>query len=220
MFKKSYTDQRAGQLREKVEFISAVRTLTTSGGERRQWATWKETRANVEDVSGSEGNEGAQMVAQNKKRFTVRSKSVPGLNETMALNYDSDTYNIERIDKAYVLGRLHTMYTVIIATRKEQSITPVQFLGVDNQSLYMDFSQIFGNVTATFVTITAGSVVLTSAGAEAINQKLFVFRSGIRLTYNQAGDQGYTIDNATNRINFNSKLRGENVLVHQYQTLA
>lgn len=219
MFRKTYTEQRAGQLREKVEFITPVRTLTTSGGERRQWASWKETRANVEGVSGSEGNEGPQMVASNKKQFIVRSKSVPGLNETMAINYDGDTYDIERIDRAYYQGRVHTMFTVVVATRKEQSIVPGA-LGAGNQAVIKDFSQIFGNVNATQVTITTGTLINTGEGAGIINQLLFVFRSGLRMTYNQAGDQGFTIDNANNRINFNGKLRGENVLVHQYQTLS
>lgn len=219
MFRKTYTEQRAGQLREKVEFITPVRTLTTSGGERRQWASWKDTRANVEAMAGSEGNEGPQMVASNKKQFIVRSKSVPGLNETMAINYDGDTYNIERIDKAYNQGRVHTMFTVVIATRKEQAITPVASLVAGTEPVFQDFAQSFGNVTGTFITVTSGSLIPTAQGAGLINQLLFVFRSGLRLTYNQAGDLGFTIDNATNRINFNSKLRGENVLVHQYQLL-
>jgi head-tail adaptor len=211
--------QKAGRLNQLVTFLAPVRTYTPAAGQRTQYATWKETRAMVANVRGNESVEGEQMVAANTKRFTVRSKSVPGLNETMVIQYDAESYEVERIDKLQEPGRMHTMYLEVVATRKEQAITPLAVLAASETPVYQDFSEIFGNVSGNYVTVTQGSLISTSQGAELINQLLFVFRSGLRLTYGAAGDTGFTIDNANNRITPGSKLRGENLLVHQYQLL-
>ena len=114
---------------------------------------------------------------------------------------------------------MHTMYLEVVATRKEQAITPLATLVVETSPVYQDFSEIFGNVTGSYITVTQGQLISTTQGAELINQLLYVFRNGLRLTYGAAGDMGYTIDNANNRITPGGKLRGENLLVHQYQLL-
>lgn len=211
--------QKAGRLNQLVTFLAPVRTYTAGAGQRTQYATWKATRAMVSNVRGSEGLEGQQMVASNTKRFTVRLKSVPGLDETMVIQYDSESYGIERIDRMQEPMRMHTMYLEVVATRKEQAITPLATLVVETSPVYQDFSEIFGNVTGSYITVTQGQLISTTQGAELINQLLYVFRNGLRLTYGAAGDMGYTIDNANNRITPGGKLRGENLLVHQYQLL-
>lgn len=73
----------------------------------------------------------------------------------------------------------------------------------------------FTGVTGTFVTVTAGTLPNPAVvSAAEIVRRVKVYRGGggaIRSLYNVTG--GFTIDYALSRINFDEKLRSENVLV-------
>lgn len=77
------------------------------------------------------------------------------------------------------------------------------------------FAEQFTNVTATFVTLTAGTLPNPAVvSSSEIIRRVKVYRGGggaIRSLYNVTG--GFTIDYALSRINFDEKLRSENVLV-------
>ena len=205
--------ENIGPMRDIVTIYTPVVTRTASGGQRTQWVEWRETRAAVENQRGTEAVDADRPVAVNQKRFTMRTGSIPDVNETMMIGLDGQYYMIDRIDHREDLP--HKMYREITATRRDTSVQPVEFL---SNAMYMDFAQRFTNITAAYVTVSAGTLLATADNTEAqINQRLFVFRGGLRLTYGSSADDGYTITNATNRITPNLPLSGENVLVHQYQ---
>lgn len=203
-----------GSMRDIVTIYTPVVTRTTSGGQRTQWVEWRETRAAVDNLRGTEAVDADRPVAVNAKRFTMRTGSVPDINETMMLALDGQYYMIERIDHAE--GLPHKMYREITATRRDTTVSPVEFLA---DAMYMSWSQRFQNVSGSYVTITRGTILDTTTNSAAIiNQRLFVFRNGIRLSYGNTDDLGYTIDKANNRITPLLPLSGESLLVHQYDT--
>ncbi len=201
------------KMRDIITIYAPVVTRTSNGGQRTQWVEWRTPFAAVENLRGNEEVLGDRKTAVNSKRFTLRTGSIPDVNETMMLVYDAQQYMIERIDHAEDLP--HKMYRIITAIRRATNVQPVEFLG---NGMYMDFAQNLTNQTGSYVTVTAGTLLDTSERtAEQVHLLLDVIVSQQLRTYNQAGDGGFTIDNDTNRINFNFPLAGENVLVRQYQ---
>lgn len=204
-------NERAGNLNRPIRIFTPVTTFTATGGDRVQWVEWRHCKANVRNLSGNEAVDADRPVAVNVKGFDVRRISASGVNETMLILLDGQYYDIRRIDPSTDAPR---QYIELVAERRDTSASPVQFL---TNNLYMDYAQTFANVTADYVTVTAGTLPDTDeVAASTINQLLFVFRGGLRLVYGESGDGGYTIVNATNRIVPNMELRGENLLVHQY----
>lgn len=215
---RKYTQSETiGQLRTQVTFFTPVRSLTTHLGQRLQWLEWTTTKAHVENIRGNEDVESDRMVALNSKRFFVRRMAVPNLSEIMMLTLNGEQYMITRIDPD-AQNKPFKMYLIIEATRRDEQIQPVEFLA---NNMYMSWSQRWENQTANYVTVTRGTILsITDNAISLINQRLFVFRNGLRLVYGETGDGGYTIDNANNRITPNMKLMGENLLIHQYDITA
>jgi hypothetical protein len=208
--------ERIGLLRDLVVVMTPVSTPTAHRGERIQYAAWRSLKMNLAPLRGSEGVEADRLTNFNTKNFTVRAMSVSGINEKSLLSYGGEYYDIERID--YLPDYPHKAYKVITATRRDTTVSAVEFVSVDGETpLYIAFSQTFLSSTADYVTITAGTLLDTDDHTAAqINQLLYVFRGGLRLVYGDTGDGGYTIDNATNRITPNFSFTGETVLVHQF----
>jgi hypothetical protein len=206
--------ERIGLLRDRLRFLAPVSTPTAHRGERLQYATWKDTRGNIQPMRGNEGIEADRLTAFNTRQFVVRSGSVQGVNEKMLVEDRSNEgvyFQIERIDDHPDLP--HKAYKIITATRRDTNVQPVDLI----PGVYMDYSQTFTNVSAAFVTVTNGTLPdPTAKTANEINQLLQVYRGGLRLVYGDNGDNGYTITTATNRITPNLAFGGETVLVTQF----
>jgi Phage head-tail joining protein len=211
--------ERIGLLRDLVVVMTPVSTPTEHRGERILYAAWRSLKMNVAPLRGSEAVEADRLTNFNTKNFTVRAMSISGINEKSLLSYESEYYDIERIDD--LPDYPHKAYKVITATRRDTTVGTVDFISLDGETpLYLAFSQTFLSTTANYVTITAGTILDTDDYTTAeINQLLYVFRGGLRLVYGDTGDNGYTIDNANNRITPVFSFAGETVLVHQFATI-
>ena len=212
--------ERIGQLHHRLTFLTPVRSRTAHGGQAVQWVEWKKTRGMVENLSGRPGGDeptiSDRRTAVNTKRFTVRSGSIPGVNETMVVQLDGESFDIQRIDT--VQDGPRGMYKEITATRRDTTVNAVEFL---SNGMYLDYAQTFPNVTGTDIVVTAGTLPdPAETSAAQIHQLLDVFRGPLHLTYGEAGNNGFTIDANTNTITVNAKLRGENVLVRQYSIVS
>jgi head-tail adaptor len=204
--------ERAGRLNQWLTFYTPVFTRTATGGDRVQWVEWRTCKGHVKNISGHEAVDADRPVAVNSKGFTIRTLSTPGINETMMLKHANQFYLIGRIDTSEDSPR--NFYTEITATRRDTSASPVEFL---SNAMYMDYAEKFANVTAAYVTVTAGTLPdITDRTAAEIHQLLHVYRSGLRLTYGNTTDDGFSINNSTNRITPVLSFAGENVLVFQY----
>lgn len=219
-FPKTYRQsaERIGRLREIVEVFTPVSTPTAHRGEKIKWVSWVETRGMVQD-GGSPNAEAVQaerLTALNTKTFVVRTKSVPGVNEKMLILHRGEYYHVKHIGIHPDLPSRH--YSIITATRRSANEGTVEFF---ENKMYMDYAQTFANLTGFDIAVSAGTLPNTAERtAEEIHQLLDVWRGPLHLTYGEAGDNGFTIDNVTNTITVNAKLRGENVLVRQYSTVS
>lgn len=206
--------ERIGLLRDRLRILAPISSPTAHRGERLVYATWKETRGNIQPMRGHEAVEADRLTAFNSRQFVVRSGSVPGVNEKMLVQDRSNEgvyFQIERIDDHTDLP--HRAYKIITATRRDTSVQPVELI----PGVYMDYSQTFTNVTADYVTVTNGTLPdPTDKTANEINLLLQVYRGGLRLVYGDSGDNGYTITTANNRITPNLSFGGETVLVTQF----
>jgi SPP1 family predicted phage head-tail adaptor len=209
---RTYRREPTGSRNQWLTFYTPVFTRTATGGDRVQWVEWRTCKGQVKNISGNEAVDADRSVAVNTKGFTILTLSTPGINETMMLKHDGQYYEIKRLDKSEQLPR--NQYTEITATRRDTSASPVEFL---SNAMYMDYAEKFANVTAAYVTVTAGTLPdITERTAAEIHQLLHVYRSGLRLTYGNTTDDGFSINNSTNRITPVLSFAGENVLVHQY----
>lgn len=206
--------EKLGNMNRKVTIYTPTYQRNTLGGEKNAWTLW--TTILVQVMPKAEGSNEQQIadqrVAVQSRKFRCRKLSANGLNETMILRIDGNDYDITYIEDDFYESRAH--YTLITATRKTQNITPKTVL---DDSLAMGYSQTFSNVTSTTVLVTAGT--LPDPGTETadhFHQMVYLFRSGIRMVYGNTGSDGYSVSG--NTITFVQKLRGENVLLHQYQT--
>jgi head-tail adaptor len=213
---RTYRQERTGQLNHWLTFYTPVFTRTATGGDRVQWVEWRTCKGKVVNLSGNEAVDADRPVAVNSKRFTIRTLSTPGINETMMLMHGGQYYLIKRLDKSEELPR--NAYTEITATRRDESPTTVDVIvGPNEGQVYLSFAQALAAQSGNYVTVTAGTLLSTADHTvQELHLLLDVYRSTQRMTYNSPDGDGFTIDNATNRINFNFPLSGENVLVRQY----
>lgn len=201
-----------GRMDTRAAIYTPVRTRSTTGGELISWVLWLTTWAQVKNVRASEDYESDRLTAFNTKEITVRQSSVPGVNETMAFQIGGEMYGIEAINPAQDARR--GGYFQIVGIRADDNITPVTFL---ENNMYMAYSQTFANASGTSVTVTAGTMLSKDDYTEAqIHQLLFVFVSGNRRLYKSTADDGFDYNPDTGVVTFNSRIRGENVLIHQY----
>jgi SPP1 family predicted phage head-tail adaptor len=202
--------EKTGNLDTRVVFYTPTYQRDVLGSERPKWVLWKTVWSEVMPAGGDEEFTLEKTTARRKRKFRVRFQSIPGVNETMKVRSEGDDYDILHIENDP--DELTGTFKIITAERLAENITPVTVL--DN-NMAMDYSQTFTNQTGTTVTVTAGSLPDPATyAADYFHQMVFVFRGGgnmVRAVYGT----GYTVSG--NTITFTEKLRGENVLVHQYQ---
>jgi hypothetical protein len=216
---KNTTAEKVGRLDAFLTFYAPTTTPTAHRGLLDVWVPMADVKGNVAQKATSATGEvldADRMVAINSKLFIVRSLSARAVSETWCIKYLHRYYQIQRIEEMPDGPR--RMYLQIEAQRRDDDIIPIEGVTIEpGTSLMLYYSQRFTNITAAHVTISAGTLPDTATVTEArINQLLYVFRSGQRMTYGSSGSDGYTINNATNRISFNLSLEAENVLVNQY----
>lgn len=203
----TYRPKRIGHLDRKVTVYAPTYQRNVLGGQKPQWALWATVFAQAMKGGGDEKVLADKITAVKETKFRIRHFSAAGLNETMLVRFDGDDYNITHIEEDYTDKRNH--FKIITAERRKENIMPVVLTG-----LAMGFSQTFSNITNTQITVTAGTLLDPNTDtADDFHQRLFIFRGGgnmVRAIYND----GYTVSG--NVITFSEKLRGENVLVHQY----
>jgi SPP1 family predicted phage head-tail adaptor len=86
-----------GKLDRKI-VIQVQNFATNSIGEyTTTWDTFHNAFANVQKVSGTEGNNADQVTATNKVRFKIRYFA--GINESMRVVYNSNNYDILEIQE-------------------------------------------------------------------------------------------------------------------------
>lgn len=206
--------EKIGTLSTKATFYTKVYQRNTLGGEVEKFVSWVSTWVDVLPDGGTEDLVADKPTAKRKRIFRVRSGSVNGVNEMMIVRVGGDDYHITHIESDW--SEYRNQYKIIEAERLTDNITPISFFD-NNLSMY--YAQNFANQDGSTVTVTAGNLPDPNAESDSyFHQMLFVFRSGIRLVYNNAGADGFTVSG--NVITFNQTLRGENVLIHQYQTSA
>jgi len=210
--KRTYQKDRIGTMSRKVSIYTPTYQRNVLGGEKPQWVLWVTVFMEAMRGGGGEKIIADKVTALNEKHFRCRTLSANGLNETMILRYGNEDHDITHIGEDYSDKRGH--FTIITAERRKENITPIVFLA---GNIAMDYSQTFANQTATTLTVTAGTLPDPGTkNADYFHQMVFVFRSGVRMIYGNTGPDGYSVSG--NDLVFVQKLRGENVLMHQYTT--
>ncbi len=200
--------ERIGRMRHRVEFHTPTRSRTALGGEVMAYALWTTTWAMVENVRATERVEDDRLTAFNTKRFICRADSLDGVSEVMKLKFGGEYYDITSVNE--VVDDLPAgAYYEIVAERRQDDIREIDVL----TGLMLDFAQKTNSFTGTDWQITAGTLPDTNTTTEEqIHQLCYLFRSGLRMVYGV----DYTIQPG-NVIRFTEKVRGENLLYHQYR---
>jgi SPP1 family predicted phage head-tail adaptor len=86
---------QAGQLDRRITIQSFTTSTDDFGEVIKSFTTLANTWAKVVEKSGSEGEEGNQIVATQKVEFFIRYRS--DINEQMRIVYEGNTYTIEAI---------------------------------------------------------------------------------------------------------------------------
>lgn len=202
--------ERIGSMSDRIAFYTPVTERTVIGGEKITWLLWVTVWADVQNKKANEEYAADRRTAFNTKTFVARKQSLAGVNEKMILQYNSEQYDIEVIDP--VQDGPSRSYYQIIATRRDETVTTVEFL---ENSLYMAFAQKNTSFSGTDWTVTAGTLPDTGTiSEEDIHQRCYLFRSGLRMVYGT----DYTIE-AGNVVRFTQKCRSEVLLFHQYNPI-
>lgn len=195
---------------DRLTFYTPLSERTVTGGEKITWVEWVTVWGMTENRRADENYEADRRAAFNTKTFTVRKQSLAGVNEKMILAYGGEQYDIESINP--VQDGPPRAYFEITATRRDETVNPVEFL--ENQ-MYMAFAQKNTGFTGTDWTITAGTLPDTGAVSESdIHQRCYLFRSGLRQVYGV----DFSIESG-NVVRFVQKCRDEILLFHQYNIL-
>lgn len=206
-------NEKVGNLDRKVTIYTPTYQRTVTGGAKPKWVLWTTVFMEVVPMprASDEKTMANQRRAVQERQFRCRKLSANGLNEAMVFRIDGNDYDITYIEDDATEGR--PMFSIVHATRKNQNITPVTVLG---DSLAMDYSQTFTNVSSATITVTAGTLPdPATQTADYFHQMVHLYRGGgnmVRVIYST----GYTVSG--NVITLNEQLRNENVLIHQYTT--